>query len=495
LGQSPARLPARLHRDEQGTISIVTVFAVLLLVMLLGMVMNVGRTVDDKIRMQNAADAAAYSGGVVIARGMNTLTFSNHLLFDVCALTALLREARDRNAEQYVPEILAAWDNVAPKFAGSGFPKFEALSQAIPQKVPLEQDLVTTFSDWGAAASALLLPTLEEILAQEMIPQFEQAVVWAYPEIAQQAVIECARRNGPAQNNRGEMLGAFWRTGGQLVGGTGEGFDRSLPVVDPVNDFLPNQATYMDRARQQRLRHAERYLGIRQRGWYYAGGWHAVSWNDELLWMFDHEAKMGRFASLWRGFTCGYLHELLEQEYPTSNLPMLIATEQDEIADTNAHLENHFTFLGVVYREELPQMFPGLFRNPADSDAVAYATTRVFIPQRRLVWHYASATSTPPLRSLGGMPGHPVDLPDDNSGSDDAEEAEGHWFVGRQSGVSEEWNLLNQHWTAKLVPTTQPFLAETLQTLPPLPEFAGQNIQLPNLGGLSTEEIGRISTH
>jgi len=102
------RLLARLHRDEHGTISIVTVFAVLLLVMLLGMVMNVGRTVDDKIRMQNAADSAAYSGGLVLARGMNTLAFTNHMLCDAFALTAFLREGRDRSAEAKVPPILAA---------------------------------------------------------------------------------------------------------------------------------------------------------------------------------------------------------------------------------------------------------------------------------------------------------------------------------------------------------------------------------------------------
>ena len=46
--------------------SIVSVFAVMFLAMLLGMVMNAGRHVDGKIRMQNAADSAAYSGGVVL---------------------------------------------------------------------------------------------------------------------------------------------------------------------------------------------------------------------------------------------------------------------------------------------------------------------------------------------------------------------------------------------------------------------------------------------
>src|SRR5579862_3916421 len=58
---SPYGLLRRVHEDQRGTISIVSVFAVLFLMMLLGMVMNVGRHVDGKLRMQNAADSAAYS--------------------------------------------------------------------------------------------------------------------------------------------------------------------------------------------------------------------------------------------------------------------------------------------------------------------------------------------------------------------------------------------------------------------------------------------------
>src|SRR5208337_3984656 len=114
----------RLHRDERGSMSIVSVFAVMFLIMLLGMVMNVGRHVDGKLRMQNAADAAAYSGGVVLARGMNTLAFTNHMLCDVFAVTAILREARDQNSASYTPSILAAWSKVAPIFSSSRFPKF-----------------------------------------------------------------------------------------------------------------------------------------------------------------------------------------------------------------------------------------------------------------------------------------------------------------------------------------------------------------------------------
>ena len=49
---APLRVLRRLHRDERGSISIVSVFAVLFLAMLLGMVMNVGRHVDGKIRIR-----------------------------------------------------------------------------------------------------------------------------------------------------------------------------------------------------------------------------------------------------------------------------------------------------------------------------------------------------------------------------------------------------------------------------------------------------------
>src|SRR4051812_44642273 len=105
---------SRLHRDCHGAMSIVSSFALIALTMLMGMVTNVGRQVDSKIKMQNAADAVTFSGGVEMARGMNTLAFSNHLLCDVFALTAFLREGRDRNAESLVPEIQAEWDKIAP---------------------------------------------------------------------------------------------------------------------------------------------------------------------------------------------------------------------------------------------------------------------------------------------------------------------------------------------------------------------------------------------
>ena len=42
---------------------------------------------------------------------MNSLAYTNHLLCDVFAITAFLREASERNAESLVPQILAAWND------------------------------------------------------------------------------------------------------------------------------------------------------------------------------------------------------------------------------------------------------------------------------------------------------------------------------------------------------------------------------------------------
>ena len=467
----------RLPRDDSGAMSVVAVFAVLLLTILLGMVMNVGRAVDHKMRLQNAADAVAYSGGVVIARGMNALAFSNHLLCDVFALTAFMREARDRNAEQFVPAILEMWNQEAPVFAQSNFPKFVPLATAIPAKTPLEQALVTAYSEWAAAASQQILPTLEFILSQELIPEYERAVVAAFPDIAQQAAMEVARRNGRPDFGRGEMLGVLWRTNVTPVGGAGELYERTLPVVDPVMDQYPNQADYFNTARSQRQRLARHYLDM---------------WNDRAMLFFDREAKMSQFGRLWRNFTCGQLERLLN-EYPASNLPFVIRTPGDEIVDPNAHLDQYFTFVGVAYWRPMRPILPGLFGHPLSSDTIAFAQVRVFVPRRRLVWEYfVPGRQTDPL---GGVPGDFAELPvEDTSPPGEEENVEGTWQVVRED-VPTHWDLLNQHWTCTLQPATVWSLPAILQTPPPLPEFAGWNLRLPSLPGWTAADIQKISPH
>jgi hypothetical protein len=469
-----------LHRDQDGTISIITVFATLMLTMLLGMVMNTGRHVDDKIRMQNAADAAAYSGGVVMARAMNTVAFTNHLLCDVFAVTATLREGRDRNSESYIPRILDAWTKVGQAFAGSGFAKFQALGSAIQQEVPREAEMVRTYGQWASSVSSLVLPLMEDILSQELIPKYQRAVVEAFPDIAQTAAMQAAQRNSQPDHGRGNMLGVLWRTNGQPVGTGDESTDRTLPVVDPVLDSQPNQPQYLDAARAQRAMLAKQYLD---------------HWNNVNMIGFDRLAKMTQFGALWRTFTCGYLDKLLNQDYPNSNLPFVIyPLDISTLSDRNQYLEKYCTFISVVYWRKLPEMMPGLFKNPVEPDAQTYAEVHMFVPRPRLVWAWNRQVSGGPDDILlGAVPGQSATLQLDDGGPPTAS-GPGHWYVVR-SGVPADWSLLNQSWNCQLAPATQSALAAILQTKPPLAAFDGQDLKMPNLGGLTSDDIQRISSH
>lgn len=472
-----------LHRHQEGALSILSVFAVLLLTMLLGMVMNVGRHVDGKIRLQNAADAVAYSGSAAVARGLNALAFSNHLLCDVFAVTAFMREARARNAERYVPAILAAWDQIGSVFQRSGFPKFERLGAAIIRKTPLERELVRSYSDWAAAAAERILPLMEEILRQEMIPEYQRAVVRTFPELAQMAAAEAARRDGNPSRGRGLLLGVLWRTGdGTLppspVGDAMEAFRPTLPVVDPVFEAALGNSRYLARARAQRRRWCDHYLAL---------------WNYYTMYIFDREAKMCQFSSLWRSFTCGQLRQLLEVEYPNANLPHLLRTDGSDMLEPQEELARDYTFLGVAYWHRMPELLPGLFRTPTAGDAVACAEARVFIPRRRLVWlPYGPSSNEIPI---GGVPGDFPILPPEGEPAPPSPGGEGGYRVGRQPGRSEDWDLFNQNWTAQLVPVTHASVPAILQLAPPLPAFVREGYQVPSLAGLSAEDMARLNTH
>ena len=165
--------------------------------------------------------------------------------------------------------------------------------------------MVDNYSAWAKSVSDQVLPMMEEILSEELIPKYQRAVVVAFPDIAQSAARETAARNGEPDHGRGPMFGVLWRTDARPVGGGAESSyspdDRTLPVVDPELDSVANQDQYVQTAVAQRRTLSHRYLD---------------QWNAELLSGFDQVAKMSQFAGLWRSFTCGYLEHLLNVEYP-----------------------------------------------------------------------------------------------------------------------------------------------------------------------------------
>lgn len=80
----------RFCRDEDGKVSIVSIFAVMAIFGMLGLAANTGRVAREKVELQNAADAAAATTTLWMARSMNAVTTANHLMGEATAVVVLL---------------------------------------------------------------------------------------------------------------------------------------------------------------------------------------------------------------------------------------------------------------------------------------------------------------------------------------------------------------------------------------------------------------------
>jgi hypothetical protein len=70
-------------------ISFVSVVVLLFIVVLIGLTANVGYVINVKKEVQNSSDAVAYTSAVWMARGMNVITATNHLMGEMQALVVL----------------------------------------------------------------------------------------------------------------------------------------------------------------------------------------------------------------------------------------------------------------------------------------------------------------------------------------------------------------------------------------------------------------------
>ena len=351
----------RLHHDQRGAISALSVFAIFMFTILLMLVVNVGRQIDDKLRMQNAADAAAYSGATVIARGMNAIAFSNHLECETFALVAYMREGRDRKSEKFVPEILDAWMAVGKKFSsGTGTQplsqKFKLMGDAIVEKVPIERLMVQEFAEMAFHESKLSLPLFEYILAGPdfetsagipdrspeggFIPRFQRAVLLTAPHIASVATDELAQRYGAStksQHRNQDLHGLLWYTDVSVVGSRDESaaLTRTLPMIDPSRfgqdlsqigeNVVPDCPTCYSCSECISRKH--RYIRAHQ----YLNDWIRLWMSPYFEYPDDGtpdygatSAKMSNYINFWRVYTCANLNALLDQEYPHTNLPFVM---------------------------------------------------------------------------------------------------------------------------------------------------------------------------
>ncbi len=350
-----------MHHDQRGAISVLSVFAIFMFTILLVLIVNVGRQIDDKLRMQNAADAAAYSGASVIARGLNAIAFSNHLECETFALVAYMREGRDRKSEKFVPEILDAWLAVGNKFAnGTGTQeksqKFKLMGKAIVAKVPIERQMVQEFSQMAFNESRLTLPLFEFILAGPdfensaglpdrsfeggFIPRFQRAVLQTVPYIASVATDELTQRYGTttkSQHRNQDLRGLLWATDVTVVGTRNEAAatTRTIPIIDPsrfgpdaaqVGDVVPPSCPTCYScseciSRKLRSQLAHQYVNAWIRHWLSP----YFEYPDDGTPDYGAtSAKMSNYINFWRVYACANLNSLLENEYPHTNLPFVM---------------------------------------------------------------------------------------------------------------------------------------------------------------------------
>jgi hypothetical protein len=100
LTAAPPRNRARRCAARSGKITIVTIFAILGLVVMAGYVGNAGHVVKTKIATQNAADSIAFSSAQWMARGMNAVTATNHLLGEATGLVVVIEAIGGPEADE-----------------------------------------------------------------------------------------------------------------------------------------------------------------------------------------------------------------------------------------------------------------------------------------------------------------------------------------------------------------------------------------------------------
>ena len=133
---------------------------------------------------------------------------------------------------------------------------------------------------------------------------------------------------------------------------------------------------------------------------------------------------------------------------------MILDNPADASNPTSEVAAAHYTFITVVYWKKLPEMMPGLFHNPLEADAQAFAEVHVFIPRKRLEL-VRPEQQTSSRTSLGGVPGEIAYVGSSGGSQSSSSNGTSQWEVGRVGGPS-IWNLWNQSWDCQLAPVTAP---------------------------------------
>ena len=90
---------SQLFRSENGSVSFISLVIVLGMAVLIGFVGNMASETIERQKLQNAADATAYSQAVWMARGMNTICTLNHIMGELTSVIVIIEALGGPEAE------------------------------------------------------------------------------------------------------------------------------------------------------------------------------------------------------------------------------------------------------------------------------------------------------------------------------------------------------------------------------------------------------------
>ncbi len=155
------RCVATFLADDSGKISIVSIPVVMLVGMLIAFIVNTGTTVREKIRLQNAADAGASTASLWMARSMNAVTTTNHLIGEATAVLAICDGFGGpmlyTGDKVFCPESKRYNDSLQPSLAAmvQGGAISQSLAHLDKKIVDKVWDLVTRDKGYHAGGAAL----------------------------------------------------------------------------------------------------------------------------------------------------------------------------------------------------------------------------------------------------------------------------------------------------------------------------------------------------
>jgi len=137
----------RFHRDQRGQAMFLGVFYFFLLAGLVFLVLNGGKKSNDKIAMQNTADAAATTGATWFARGLNTAAMCNVTQTQLMSVIVLLDtlETVAPPSQRIIDDLLA---HIGSSAHGSDVPNNPVLKDwLIVNNARAEQEMIRRLND------------------------------------------------------------------------------------------------------------------------------------------------------------------------------------------------------------------------------------------------------------------------------------------------------------------------------------------------------------